>query len=340
MTIHPLFTADFERELRQGKYTQWVLLREFSEDHLLCLLCMIGEFDACASKVLRPIWRDWAMLRGQYRSVLALEALHRIVRGERFDRQEWARRIPDGRMYREVGDLPEIVRNALSVNVPGAEWNLVMMIAEGYELGGKDADGKNVYAYFSEAGGVIHIGPARRRGETTNPSIFSARLSEAIGRDSRARWATMRVIAQEDLLCLLWLAGEFEAMSHGVFGHLDSLRAELQDVNRALIALRAMHCMVRFRERFDIDELDRRFDRGRAHLEFDDLPDAVRDGLERASPGTCWTFVWMLQGKYVLVGNDTAGQSIEVSVSPLGEVVPNNQLNDQFAGSRIKGIAN
>lgn len=32
--------------LEGGKYTRWVLRLDFSNDHLLCLLRMIGEFDA------------------------------------------------------------------------------------------------------------------------------------------------------------------------------------------------------------------------------------------------------------------------------------------------------
>ena len=207
------FSSAFEAQLRNGKYKDayWVLLKEFTEDHLLCLLCMIGEFDARVSELMPSLWDNWAQLRGQHRSILALEAMHRMARGERVDRMEWARRIGDGRMQREFGDLPEPVRAAASQAAPGIEWTLIMMIAEGYELGGKDGSGQAIHVYLSENGKLIHAGPERRRGEENSPTAFSETLFAKIGRQERAKWAISRVISEENLLCLLCLVGEFEA---------------------------------------------------------------------------------------------------------------------------------
>lgn len=107
MAATPLFTAEMEEQLGYGKYTQWLLLSAFRADHLLCLLCMIGEFDRCSPKILRLFWGDAHKLAGSERSVLALDALHCLVRGDRFDRYAWARNMFAWPRIREAGALPE-----------------------------------------------------------------------------------------------------------------------------------------------------------------------------------------------------------------------------------------
>lgn len=327
----PIFPVEFQSMLEYGKYTRWVLWREFSADHLLCLLCMIGEFDARASAVMRLLERHWPSLTySEHRAILALEAIRCIARGERFDRFEWARRQLRGRIPLEAGDLPEPVRAALGQTAPGATWDLVMMIPEGYEIGGKNAAGQSIYAYFSPQGALIHTGPERRRGEAAKPSIFPAWFAQALERSSRAWWAVARGFSEDYLLCLLWLVGEFEVRSAGMLPLLEQGRTELPDAGRAimaLLAMRRMACMVSsISERFDVDELERRIDRGRAHLEFDDLPEPVRAALEAASPGTQWQGVWMIPEAYELWGYErgaegTTGRLIEASASPHGTVV-------------------
>jgi len=321
-----MFAGPLAEVLGNGKYTEWVLRRDFTEDHLLCLLCMVGEFDTHAPDVMRLLWQNASRLKGETRSVLALEALHCIVRGERFDRYEWSRRMTSGGpIRREVGDLPEPVRDVLGAAAPRATWDLVMAIAEGYELGGKDVAGRKIYAYFSPEGRAIHVGPERRRGEATKPSFFSAALAEMIERSSRARWATARVCSEDHVLCLLWLVAEFAARAPGVLCVLEEHRAELADGGRLLTVLNAMCRMASgmssIAERFDVDELDRRIGRGRAHLEFGDLPEPVRARLSAASPGTRWKFVLMTPEGYELGGEETSGRFIEPAVSRSGEVV-------------------
>jgi len=320
MTTMPLFSAEFRSTLGHGKYTNWVLLRDFSADHLLCLLCMIGEFDARAGEIIDLLWRHRSSLAGAERSYHALEAMNLFAHGERFDRHEWARRVGRSSMRLELADLPEPVRAAAGAAIPDAAWDWIMMLAEGYEFGGKDAAGQKIHANISANGAVIHVGPERRRGEETKPSFFPAELAQAIESNARARWAAARVCAEEHVLCLLWLAGEFFARSHSVLRVLDAHRAEAQGAERAIVALRAMCSMVQFRERFDVDELDRRISRGRGNLQFDDLAEPVRAALAAAAPAAQWPFVWMNPEGFQLIGKNAAGASIEASVSHLGEV--------------------
>ena len=151
-----MFAGPLAEVLGNGKYTEWVLRRDFTEDHLLCLLCMVGEFDTHAPEVMRLLWQNASRLKGETRSVLALEALHCIVRGERFDRYEWSRRMTSGGpIRREVGDLPEPVRARLGAASPGTRWKFVLMTPEGYELGGEETSGRFIEPAVSRSGEVV-----------------------------------------------------------------------------------------------------------------------------------------------------------------------------------------
>ena len=86
MQIALAFTSEFAAQLAGSQYTRWVLDRGFTEDNMLALLCMIGEFDACASGLLKPLFEDRANLRPSHRPICALEGL----------RGQWSRRLKSG----------------------------------------------------------------------------------------------------------------------------------------------------------------------------------------------------------------------------------------------------
>ena len=307
--------------LETGKYTRWVLRRDFSEDHLLCLLCMIGEFDASASEVMRLLARHWSSLTGAAdRSALALDALHRMARGERFDTNEWSRRMFRGRIRLELEDLPEPVRLALGRTVAPATWDVFMTIPEGYELCGKDGAGQSAFAYLSTEGVLFREGPERQRQVTAQVASFPALFAQALQRSSQARWAIARTLSQDHLRCLLWLVGEFAARSRTVLQVLRLHRIELSDADRAIAALQAMTRMALFGERIDVDELERRCDRGRGCLEFGDLPERARATLEAAKPGTQWQMDIMTPEGYEIWGVDATGRNIGARVSLSGTV--------------------
>jgi len=62
-----MFAGPLAEVLGNGKYTEWVLRRDFTEDHLLCLLCMVGEFDTHAPEVMRLLWQNASRLKGMAR---------------------------------------------------------------------------------------------------------------------------------------------------------------------------------------------------------------------------------------------------------------------------------
>lgn len=314
-----VFSLQFAEALRFGKYTNWATREEFSKEQLRCLLWMVGEFDASASKVLDLLAGHWSELRGAERAYLALEAIHRMARGERFGVDEWARRIHRGRATLETSDLPESVRSALHVAAPGATWEFVMMISEGYEVGGKDATERRLHAILSAQGAVNYLGPARRRGEQKSPSAFSAELEEVLKRSKYTQWATAREFSAEYLRCLIWMVGEFDARSLVVLEVLNRDQARLADHRRAVIALEAM-CRMARGEYFDADELVRRIDRGRAHLEFNDMPEALRAAAQHAAPQVIWNFVMMRPEGYLLGGSATEGKHVAADVLRVGEV--------------------
>jgi len=67
-----------------------------------------------------------------------------------------------------------------------------------------------------------------------------------------------------------------------------------------------------------VDELLRRIDRGRARLEFGDIPEPLRAGLLRAAPGTNWTHMEKTPDGYGLYGKTPGGQNIGADVARSG----------------------
>jgi hypothetical protein len=96
LAIRPLFSPEFNEQLRLGKYTSWAVHTEFTAAHLECLLRLIEEYDAGAEGIIDLLARHGA--RGG-RGHLALEALHGIARGDRLTVDQWVRRMRSGSGY-------------------------------------------------------------------------------------------------------------------------------------------------------------------------------------------------------------------------------------------------
>ncbi len=310
------FSLQLEDRLGSGKYTKWATRGEFSKAHLKCLLWMVGEFDASASELLDLLAGHRSDLGGAERALLALGAICCMARGERFGVNEWAQRMHQGRAYLEISDLPESVRSALHVAAPGATWEFVMMIPEGYEVGGKDVTRGPLHAILSAQGAVNYLGQARQRGEQKLASVFSAELEQELNRNKYTKWATDREFSAEHLRCLLWMVGEFYARSRVVLEVLNREQAKLADHRRAVIALEAMSCMAEG-EWIDAAELVRRMDCGGARLGFNDVPEALRAAVQHAAPQVIWNFVMMRPDGYLL---GTEGQWVSAVVQRAGKV--------------------
>jgi len=258
-----VFSPGFAETLRLGKYTRWVTDAEFRAEHLIGLLWMVGEFDASAPKLLDLLCGLQPELRGTDRAYFALEGIHGMVRGERFDVQEWAQRISRGRGYLVPADLTAPMRSALQAAAPGASWRTVMMIPEGYELSGTDAAGQPVHAYLSAAGAVEELRGMRRRGKLVLTSIISAELAQPLSSSKYTQWAVSRELSERYLRCLLWLVGEFGARAYTLLELLKKHSGALAGHLRALIALEVLSRMC-LKERFDLAELERRMEQAGA----------------------------------------------------------------------------
>lgn len=321
MPIASVFTNEFQAQLARSQYTRWVLDRGFSEENMLSLLCMIGVFDTYASRLLNPLFEDWANLRQFHRPICALEGLHQLARGERFNCEDWPRRLLTGRIALQFEDLPAPVGEALTKAFPAAKWLHILKIDEGFEVGGQTAEAQAIWVYVTPDGHIISQGPDRRRGETTKVAAFSAALIERIKSESRSRWATQRVCAEEHLRCIIWLAGEFVARTGGVFEHWKRSVLTQPELANGMVALEVMRCMVRFRERFEVAEFERRLERGRGHLALGDLPERIRSKLQAQFPERQWNYIWLIHGEYTALGEKESEQTVEVRVLPDGEVI-------------------
>jgi hypothetical protein len=160
------------------------------------------------------------------------------------------------------------------------------------------------------------------------PGILPAALVMALARESRARWAAAPPLTEAHLQCLLWLIGEFSARADAVLRPLEERRAELGDAARALVALQVLHALVWHRERFDVREFDERAARGRALLEFDDLPQPVRAALLAPALAERWGTVRRTPWGYQLVGrNDSGEYRLEADVRLPDEVAFKRLVN-------------
>lgn len=320
VTSDPVFPPELETSLKVGKYTRWVTRTAFTAEQLRGVIAIVSEFDKSASPLLKLIWRHSTELRGSERAALALEALHCFARGERFAVNEWARRTHRGRVILEFLDLPDAVRSSLVAAAPLATWQLVMQIPEGYEVGGKAADGQSLFGYVSIQGVINALGPERRRGEPAAAVVLSPSFVDELTRSPSTQWAAARGFAQEHLHCLLWLAGEFGARAPAVLSFLDRYVADIHDHQSALIALGTLFRCVSMGEWIDIAELQRRIERGRAHLEFIDLPEVVQAAAARAAAKAKWDLVIALQSGFRLSGLEPTGDSVVALIAPTGDV--------------------
>ncbi len=317
-----IFTPELESELRLNKYVRWVFLQETSDSHLVCMLRCIGEFEESQEAILGFLVRNYENFRGSRLSCLALEGLHCMARGDRFNQEEWARRTHSGRIGLAASDLPAAIQQAADAAYPGISWDWAMSIDEGHEIGGSDPAGKRAYAYVTPEGRVIYAGPDRKRGEMLNPPGFSQELVAAISKEPLARWSVARPLSMENFICVLFLIGEFEARSHELRNHFAARKTELSEAERSLVALEALCQMVRFRERFDVVELEQRMSRGRGHLTADDLPLPVRKRLQDHYPGVAWEWIWKKGDDYEALGKDQKGQTVDVLHSRSGSIRP------------------
>lgn len=105
----PFFSPEFIEQLRLGKYTSWVVRREFAAPHLECLLRLVEEYDAGADAIIDLLERHGAR---EGRGHLALQALHGIARGDRLTVDQWVRRMGSGSGYTRNSDqLPTSKRS-------------------------------------------------------------------------------------------------------------------------------------------------------------------------------------------------------------------------------------
>lgn len=312
-----IYSLPFAEPLRLGKYTRWATLVRFSMEDLRTLVRIAGEFQAGAAAIIDAVG-DSAM---HSRALVALQGIERMVLGERRSPEAWGLRIGRGRGFLRLSDLPEAARRGLDAAAPGVQWDpdFLLEVAEGFEALGKDPAGKNVFALFSGEGAVSYVGPERRAGAAKGPSVFPPDMQQALADDKLTRWAVGRALSAEDLRHLLWLADEFACRASGMLEPLRTQHEKLARERRALLALEIL-CRMVSGERFGVDELARRFERGRPRLVLADLPEALRAALKRAAPGTRWDSVMMMPGAYLVNGGGPGTRAVGAHLTPGGAV--------------------
>ena len=85
-----MFSDEFCERLRLGKYSHWAIT--LTEPQLEAILWMIGEFGYRAYCVLPLLTGHWNQ-EGTGRAATALEALFRVVGGDRPDLEAWRGRV-------------------------------------------------------------------------------------------------------------------------------------------------------------------------------------------------------------------------------------------------------
>jgi hypothetical protein len=312
-----IYSLSFAQSLRLGKYTKWATLVRFSLEDLRTLARIAGEFQAGAAAIIDSIWKPGM----QSRALVALQGIEQMVLGERRSPDAWGLRIGKGRGFLRISDLPEAARRGLDAAAPGVKWDpdFLLEVPEGFEALGKDASGKRVFALFSAQGAVSYLGPERRAGEAKDPSVFPPDMRRELAEDKLTRWAVGRVLSAEDARHLLWLADEFACRASGILELLRTQHEKLARERRAVLALEMM-CRMVSGERFDVNELERRFERGRARLALEDLPETLRVALKRAAPETNWDSVMMMPGVYLVNGSGPGKLMVGAHLTPGGAV--------------------
>ena len=149
--------------------------------------------------------------------------------------------------------------------------------------------------------------------------MFSEQFRLQLTQGKYTHWATD--LSEEQLRCVLWLVGEFNARAFGVMEVLRRNDRELAGASRAVLALEAMSRVVTYGERLTVNTWAQRMHLGRGHLEFGDLPQALRAALEKAAPETTWRFAMIADEGYELHGSDTREKQFSASVGNDGKVV-------------------
>jgi hypothetical protein len=318
-----IYSLPFAESLRMGKYTAWVTRVRFTLEDVRTLVRIVGEYRAGASAIIDVIAeclseRDRSL---QSRAVVALQGIDQMAIGERCSVDGWGVMIGRGRGFLRIADLPEAAHRGLDGAAPGVQWNadFLLRVPEGFEAYGKDASGKGWFALLSPEGVVSYLGADRKPGEAKDPSVFPDEMQSELRQDKTTRWAVERVLAAEHLRRLLWLADEFACRATQILELLRAQRDRLAAERRAVLAVELMCRMVKG-ERFDVDELERRMERGRAHLILDDLPETLRAGLKRAAPETDWGPPMMMPGAYLLNGAGPGKLMVGAHLAPGCEV--------------------
>jgi hypothetical protein len=85
-----MFSPEFRERLRLGKYSRWAV--NLSANQLGAIIWMVGEYGYRADDVLPLLTGLWSK-EGSGRAVLALEALFRVVGGDRPDLETSLQRV-------------------------------------------------------------------------------------------------------------------------------------------------------------------------------------------------------------------------------------------------------
>jgi hypothetical protein len=85
-----MFSEEFRERLRLGKYSRWAV--NLTESQLEAILWMVGEFGYRAYWVLPLLAGLWGQ-EGSGRAAHALEALFRVVGGDRPGLEDWRGRV-------------------------------------------------------------------------------------------------------------------------------------------------------------------------------------------------------------------------------------------------------
>jgi twitching motility two-component system response regulator PilG len=112
-----VFSEDFRAELTMGKYTRWVLYRDFTEESLFGLISLVGEYGHHAFFLREILHSGGCHVRGSHiRITVAFKMLAKMVRGQRWSYDEMRGEIASVIYLREKvwDDWPSIDSKVLN----------------------------------------------------------------------------------------------------------------------------------------------------------------------------------------------------------------------------------
>ena len=134
-----MFSPEFRERLRLGKYSRWAV--NLTEGQLEAIIWMFGECGYRAYDILPLLTELWGE-EGSGRAALAVEALYRVVGGDRPDLETWRGRVQrflaEVRKYAdEAGGVARTARRLDCIPGPGqVRLQRRRCVAAGCECGG------------------------------------------------------------------------------------------------------------------------------------------------------------------------------------------------------------